>query len=174
MARHDAEKKAAEVLREAKLDTSPIDPAAVAAALGARVVYQRMDTTVSGMTYRQGADRVIGVNSSHHPRRQRFTLAHEVGHLSMHEGKPLLVDSTVRVDFRDGVSSLATDAEEIEANAFAAALLMPEDLVRARIRSLQAGGVRSREPLIKALATEFDVSAEAMTYRLLNLGLITA
>jgi Zn-dependent peptidase ImmA (M78 family) len=36
----------------------------------------------------------------------------------------------VRVNLRDKTSSMATDHEEIDANAFAAALLMPETLVR--------------------------------------------
>lgn len=140
---------------------------------GARLVRQRMDQDVSGMTYRTDTEKVIGINSSHHPRRQRFTAAHELGHLLLHKGT-LLVDSSVRVNFRDAVSSQATDDEEMEANAFASALLMPDKILRQQVEELQRAGVRSRERLLNDLATRFDVSTEAMGYRLLNLGITTS
>lgn len=133
-----------------------------------------MDATQSGMTFRQDDLVVIGINAAHHPRRQRFTLAHEIGHVRLHPGRPLTVDSSIRVDFRDGVSSLATDSEEIEANAFGAALLMPATAVRAQVRALHDNGQRSRERLVADLSAIFDVSIEAMGYRLINLGLSSA
>jgi Zn-dependent peptidase ImmA (M78 family) len=126
------------------------------------------------MTYRTDEESVIGINSSHRPRRQRFTAAHELGHLLMHPGQPLLVDSSVRVNYRDKVSSQATDAEEVEANAFASALLMPEALIREQVQDLQRAGIRGRERLVSELAVRFDVSTEAMGYRLLNLGITTS
>ena len=84
------------------------------------------------------------------------------------------MDSSIRVDFRDSVSSLATDREEIEANRFAAELLMPAPLVIERMRTLTNSGVRGRDRVVNDLANTFDVSAEAMGYRLINLGLTTA
>ena len=78
---------------------------------------------------------MIGVNDLHAPRRQRFTIAHEVGHLEMHKGRPLVLDH-VRMNMRDATSSTATDVEEIEANQFAAAILMPSDLVIREARRL--------------------------------------
>lgn len=173
MPRPNADREAVELLAALGIDEVPVPLERIAEHLNAQVVYQRMDGQLSGMTYRQDGNAVIGVNNTHHRRRQRFTLAHELGHLRLHRGKPLLVDSTVRVDFRDGVSSLATDREEIEANAFAAALLMPKPAVVSRMQKLQQEGVRTRERLVTDLATAFDVSTEAMGYRLLNLGLVT-
>jgi len=72
---------------------------------------------------------------------------------------------------------MATDTEEIQANTFAAELLMPRDFI---IDSLEVyvaevdstSKAMSREDLITSLAREFDVSAEAMGYRLINLGIL--
>ena len=105
---------------------TPIE--AVAAKRGAQVVRERLDRDVSGLLFRDDESVMIGVNDLHAPRRQRFTIAHEVGHLEMHKGRPLVLDH-VRINMRDATSSTATDVEEIEANQFAAAILMPSDLV---------------------------------------------
>ena len=110
---------------------------------------------------------VLAVNESHHPRRQRFTIAHELGHLTLHPGRRETVDSTVRVNRRDDLSSTATNAQEIEVNAFPAALLMPEDAVTKLRSSIAANPSRA----VEVLAAEFDVSADAMGYRLINPGL---
>lgn len=57
---------------------------------------------------------------------------------------------------------------EREANQFAAALLMPEKLVRASVENKTK---QDQAVIIGQLATEFQVSIQAMSYRLLNLGL---
>jgi Zn-dependent peptidase ImmA (M78 family) len=70
---------------------------------------------------------------------------------------------------------MGTDVEEIEANTFAATLLMPEDIVFDHVLKLvRANGQITRETLITELARIFDVSAEAMGYRLINLGILTS
>ena len=77
---------------------------------------------------------LIGVNSLHHSNRRRFTVAHECGHLLLHAGETF-IDKSFRVNWRDGVSSLAVDRHEIEANQFAAELLMPFEMVVADLRN---------------------------------------
>jgi Zn-dependent peptidase ImmA (M78 family) len=172
--RRHAEARAEKLLVEHQVDELPVPVEVLIGLAGARLVRQRMEQEVSGMTYRTDTESVIGINSTHHPRRQRFTAAHELGHLLLHTGRPLLVDSSIRVSFRDQVSSQATDKEEIEANAFASALLMPVGPLHEQVTELQRRGVRARERLVNELATRFDVSAEAMGYRLLNLGMTTS
>lgn len=169
--RATAEQQADQLRHELDVHDRPVPVEAIAKSLGATVLRQRMDAHISGMTYRDGTLVVIGLNAGQHPLRQRFTLAHEIGHVRLHPGRPLTVDSNVRVDFRDNISSLASDTEEIEANAFGAALLMPGQAVRRDVQQLQDGGMRGRERLVSALAKIFEVSTEAMGYRLINLGL---
>jgi Zn-dependent peptidase ImmA (M78 family) len=122
------------------------------------------------MLFRDAGRVVIGINSTHAKTRQRFTIAHECGHLQLHAGK-MYVDA--RVNFRDAVSGLAIDHEEIEANAFAAALLMPQDHVLTEIRKAsKRHESHDVTVIVDELARAFVVSKQAMEIRLKNLGLI--
>jgi len=89
--------------------------------------------------------------------RTRFTIAHELAHVMLghvREG---------RAPKRDTAFNNYQDPDEVAANAFAANLLMPEDLVRDLYRSARS---------VQDLAEAFGVSSAAMTYRLKNLGII--
>jgi len=120
--------------------------------------------------HRDSDQHVIGVNSAHPRPRQRFTIAHELGHRALHPGREIILDVPVRVNFRDKTSSMATDAEEIEANAFAAATLMPEKMICDHITQPPASKRREPDDIAAELAI-FKVSASAMSFRLINLGL---
>ena len=48
---------------------------------------------------------MIGVNKDQAQVRQRFTIAHELGHLKLHEHKQVHVDREFRVRFRSGATS---------------------------------------------------------------------
>lgn len=167
-----AEKTAEDLLDRFQISTVPVAVEDIAARLGARIVHETLDSTISGLLMREGGAKLIAVNSEHHPRRRRFTIAHELGHLQMHKGD-YIVDSTVRVNRRDTLSSMASDREEIDANAFAAALLMPVALVREALGRVRDSQVGNPSRVVDALAEQFGVSSEAMGYRLINLGLST-
>jgi Zn-dependent peptidase ImmA (M78 family) len=167
MARSDA--AARTLLTQFGIDEAPIDPRLIAEKLGVLVVPQDMPDDVSGMLMRRGDEQVIGVNQKHHDYRQRFTVAHELGHLKLHRGRPLILDTDTRVNFRDTVSSMATDREEMEANRFAAALLAPEAMVR---RAAREAEFRTAKQLVHLMARHFDMSEMTMNYRLINLGII--
>nr|WSY56272.1 ImmA/IrrE family metallo-endopeptidase [Streptomyces sp. NBC_00886] len=167
MARSDA--AARTLLMQFGIDEAPTDPRVIAEKLGVLVVLQDMPDDVSGMLMRRGDEQVIGVNQKHHENRQRFTVAHELGHLKLHRGRPLILDTDTRVNFRDTVSSMATDREEMEANRFAAALLAPETMVRAAAREAE---FRTAKELVHLMAGHFGMSEMAMNYRLINLGII--
>lgn len=116
---------------------------------------------------------MIGLNATHAKTRQRFTIAHEIGHLHLHQGRPMFVDRSVRIDRRDANAALGLDREEIEANSFAAALLMPQEMILAAVTQLSPHrGATGTEETIRRLASRFDVSPQAMEYRLANLGLV--
>lgn len=63
--------------------------------------------------------KVISLNSEETARRQRFTLAHEIGHIVLHKGESF-------VDYRKAILD-PSDPREREANRFASELLMPAD-----------------------------------------------
>lgn len=147
----------------------PVPVEEIAGQLGATVVYEPMDRSVSGMLIRDGSNVVIGVNAGHSAVRQRFSIAHEIGHLVLHRGRPMVLDH-VRLNLRDERSSTATDSEEIQANAFAAELLMPADVVLEALRGLGHERAGSEASIVSDLAHHLDVSEQAMEYRLVNLG----
>ena len=100
--------------------------------LGAKIRIAPLDEELSGIIFIRDGMPIIGINAIHHPNRQRFTLAHEFGHLVLHKH---LITSMVHVDkklpffMRDAKSATGTDKIEIEANQFAAELLMPEAIL---------------------------------------------
>jgi len=160
--------RASALLRKFDLFTVPVDLQAVATHLGAKVVFDDLDDDVSGFLLREKGISTIAVNKQHHPNRRRFTLAHECGHLFLHadKGDRLWLDKTLF--FRDGSSSTGEQFAEVEANQFAAGLLMPEELILAALD----GGRRIAEIDIARLTMRFEVSERAMTVRLMSLGLI--
>jgi len=100
----------------------------------------------------------IYVNAEDNPRRQRFTIAHEIAHYVLHRdliGDGITDDALYR--------SPLGEWYERQANKMAADILMPPQLVR----SLYAQGMTS----VTKIAAEFDVSVEAMRIRLDELGL---
>ncbi|WP_439472056.1 ImmA/IrrE family metallo-endopeptidase [Brevundimonas sp.] len=123
---------------------------------------------LSGMAYIRDGVGMIGVNALHHPNRQRFTLAHEFGHHELHADiltTEVHVDRGFRVLKRDQLTSEGVDWREIEANAFAAELLMPRFLLETM---MDAGGFDLEDDeKVEALARRFRVSASALRFRLL-------
>ena len=141
-------------------DRVPVDPAQIAGALGIKVVEAHLDADVAGAIQRQpGEQAIIFVSASDHANRKRFTCAHEVGHFVKRSD-----DSEVLgyIDYRDEAASMGTDEEERYANAFAAALLMPER----DVERFHAIGLNDEE-----LAQKFGVSQAAIVNRLKNLNL---
>lgn len=157
------QRRATEILRKCGQLEAPVDVFAVAACLGAKVVPQVADPEISGALTRGPDGPVIGFNATHSVTRKRFTVAHECGHLVLHD-QPYFLDRVFR---RDHVSSEATDVFEIEANKFAAALLMPKAWL---LEDLSSGSEILRSEDVEELARRYQVSQQAMTFRLENIG----
>lgn len=110
----------------------------------------------------------ITVNVKDSPNRKRFTAAHELGHFLLHReliGEGLDDNAMYRSDLTKGhyKNIKVNKSHEIEANKMAAILLMPEKAVRAEASKPNA----TKE----SMAEIFEVSAEAMGYRLGKLGI---
>lgn len=147
-------------IKEAK-STYPVDVDRLAASLGISVVYVAMPEDVSGALVRKGDLYVITINQRHPRTRQRFTLAHELGHYIHH--RPIIGDGvndskTYRTTASDThFNPRILPEHETEANQFAASLLMPMDIVdHLRARGLDA----------EAVAKELQVSRHAAAIRM--------
>jgi Zn-dependent peptidase ImmA (M78 family) len=163
------------LLAKAHLTGPPVPVEQLARDAGAVISYQPFDAEdISGLLYRAvDSTPVIGVNSNNPRVRQRFTIAHELGHLTLHQGHDLILERLVRLNFRDATSSTASDSEEIEANMFAAELLMPEDFLRHSLGVLLRGRPIADLEVVRRLTRRFEVSQSAMEYRLTSLGMLT-
>lgn len=165
----DIDSRASALLRKFDLLKAPVNVEAVAERLGATVIFDELEDDVSGFLLREKKVSTIAVNERHHPNRQRFTIAHECGHLHLHadRGDRLWLDKTqTTIFYRDAGSSTGDQQAEIEANQFAAGLLMPEELL------LEHVGDEISDVDIFRLALRFQVSEQAMTLRLGSLNVL--
>lgn len=140
----------------------PVDPFQIAMDLGLRVYTGRgMAADISGMLMKEAGyvDPEILLNAEDSRNRQRFTCAHELGHY-IERSKNGDEGVWKYVDGRDIFVIDGCDPVEAYANFFAAELLMPRDIVVGWAGDTNAA----------ALAVDFGVSADAMRFRLGDLG----
>ena len=139
----------------------PVDVESLATKLGVPVKRMLMSEDMSGSLVKVGPDKYeIHLNVLHPSTRQRFTIAHELGHFVHH-----------RSLLGNGVSDnrayrTATDDEhfnpkikpkhETEANRFAASLLMPKEIV---------AKLRNEGISVQDMADRLEVSKQAMSIR---------
>jgi Zn-dependent peptidase ImmA (M78 family) len=168
----DIEQEARQLLENNQIVRTPIPVELLAKRLDIDVRYSPGKEDVSGALIRNDDSVVIAVNSAQHENRQRFTIAHEIGHFLLHEGTKVHFDEDFRVNYRNAASSEAIDTDEIEANRFAAALLMPQDFLRKDLLRLKADD-QNIEKVIQSLAVRYKVSSRAMELRLVNLGFVS-
>ncbi len=161
--RREAEECARNVLRRSKYLDIPVDPTKVAKALRVTVHQVALDDDLSGMAFVEGTEKLIIVNANQHLHRRRFTVAHELGHHELgHINDDVHVDT--QVFHRNARSRTGEDLHEVQANAFAAELLMPRSALR------KYGKIDVLDDLaIGQLAKDFRVSQSAMAIRIENL-----
>lgn len=143
----------------------PIDPIWIARSLGIEVYIADLDPGTSGVLLR---DQDSGIPQIYLSRddaivRQRFTCSHEIGHFYDRLRRNALDYGFI--DNRHTLGPRGTDPQEIYANQFGAALLMPSEFVRRKA----AEGLT-----LSQLAATFEVSYDAMRIRLDVLGISVA
>ena len=166
-------KQAEDLLGRLNICKVPVPLTRIARAEGATIRCVPLDEELSGMIYIKQGIPIIGVNALHHPHRQRFTIAHEIGHLILHRSyitDQIHVDKEFSVDLglhRDTQSTLGTAWIEVEANQFAASLLMPSFFIEP-IMSEMKFDIDNERPM-ENLARKLHVSKQALQFRILNL-----
>jgi Zn-dependent peptidase ImmA (M78 family) len=158
-----------QVLKECGITTRPIHLERILQHFGIRQVTLTGSGDIFGAIICRDGTFTIAVNPEQHPNRQRFTIAHELGHFFCHPSTTMEhVDGDFRVAWRNTASSAGVDWKEIEANRFAAGLLMPEAMLRKDVNDFR---VLDRDAL-QQLAIRYQVSRVAMQFRLIHLGLL--
>lgn len=106
----------------------------------------------------ESGKKIIYYNPTESEIRQRFTLAHELGH-------HLLGHTRYKNEYRDNFTEKPDNLFDIEANLFAVEILMPSGAI---LRLAGSKGCRTENDL----AVLFNVSLEAMHWKLIYLGII--
>jgi Zn-dependent peptidase ImmA (M78 family) len=150
-----------------------IDVDEIAEKLGLQVSAHDLGSNVSGVLYIDKGKGVIGYNKSESEVRRRFTVAHEIGHFILHRlDNEIFVDKKeFKVLYRDNSSATGEIKQEREANAFAAALLMPRERVIQELQKMTFDLGDDKEDVINKLSETFKVSSQAMMFRISNLKL---
>jgi Zn-dependent peptidase ImmA (M78 family) len=162
------EREVMQLLSEAGVSGPPVPIEDIIRSRGIELRSADLGNDASGVLVRDGRSLVIGVNRKHARARQRFTAAHELGHALLHEGEPVHYDVTFRVNLRSELSSQGVDVEEMEANHFAASILMPRPflLLDPKVFLVDLEDSEAMAPLAK----RFGVSTMAMGLRLSRLA----
>jgi len=136
----------------------PVDVEGLSWAIGVPVRYANLEDETSGMIERLGNDKFrITVNANHPKTRQRFTIAHELGHYIMHRSK-IGIGIDENKAYRSKSAGIYRNAaigpaQETQANQFAVSVLMPSALLR-KVREMHLNSP-------KAAARELGVSEQA-------------
>lgn len=137
-----------------------------------KLSFEELDDGWSGFCVRNAQGSQVVLNDEHHINRKRFTAAHELGHLINHcnhgRDEDVFVDKTVAYN-RDSASATGEIQKEIEANRFAAEILMPEDFIREELEGKESLVYED----VEELAKKYQVSERAMTIRIEKLTGIT-
>jgi len=144
---------ARQLLKQAKITTYPIKVKDVLKIVpNLHIDSAELEDEISGMQATVGENIYIRYNESHPKIRKRFTVSHELGHAFL--GHTL--------GCRQGSNLKSKNPFEIEANQFAAELLMPFSMLKEAVK---------KSKTVSSLAYDFWVSKEAMSWRIKDTSL---
>lgn len=143
-----------------------VNPFASIRDLEATLVFQR-NAGPLGLTVRIGSRVGVQINSSFSEHIQRYTAAHELGHITLgHDG--------VQVDGQDIILGFSRDPREVAAQLFAGSFLMPQYLLTGTLQRWSIDPVHPIPADVYHVSRELLVSYEATVRQLERYGAITS
>jgi len=162
------EARSKKLLEDLRITKPPINLDAIADYLDVPIIREALASDISGFLYTEANRSAIIVNKTQRHHRQRFTIAHELGHLLLsHKRDQIHVDKGYVLNFRSDSVGEGSQSDEVQANAFAAMLLMPTEMLKADLNRLPRP---FDDTDIERLAEYYDVSIQAFLIRLNGLG----
>jgi len=156
------------LLKNANVTEPAVPLDLIAQNLNLKLGYESFDDDLCGCLVRKNGVGLIAINQNHPEGRRRFTLAHEIGHFMLHSSEEGFIDKESSIFLRSNDSVRKAEPMEIEANYFAAELLMPERFIEDDLKNNSSPF--NGNDLVQTMATRYNVSPQAMTTRLLALG----
>ena len=154
----DTPEKLLEFAKLHGIQTLPLDVKGVAEKLGIRVITDQMPKDeISGILEKNEENQwIIRINNKHHPNRQRYTIAHELGHYCLHKHQETFFEDHTFFRGRDRTQT------ETQANRFAGKLLIPDRI----FQQFLSENITD----VETLADKFGVSTLALRIRAKELG----
>lgn len=169
---HDIERIVNNIIEENNISDAPVNIEKICQYYDINIEPIDVEDNLSGFfLVNDKKTKIIGYNKNHSDNRKRFTIAHEFGHFQLHlqNAQKFFIDNNTKF-FRNEKSSSGELKQEREANAFAAALLMPIPLLEKELNKIDEN--KDINSVVTRLSLAFLVSEESMKYRLINLGVI--
>ena len=149
-----AEREALKLLKKNRVGTPPVNLEALVHGEGLSIFTADFnDETISGFVNLE--KKMILVNKFDSPARQRFTIAHELGHWVLHRSE-LEANPDLVILYRKALEEKETDPLEQEANCFAANILVPAFMTEGLFSSVLPN---------KTIANIFRVSEAVILFR---------
>lgn len=159
-----------QLLEKCEINEPPVDVEKIARSINIVVVKRSYKDKgpLSAMLVRNNKKVIIGINISHNIQKQRFSIAHELGHFFLHEGEELFVDKDYVANFRHYKTNPKIYFQEKEANYFAGCLLIPDRFLLNDLKLYNLDSLKQKtfEEVAKDLHTKYDVSLIAMQLRI--------
>jgi len=147
------------------VDSIPVDVKRILKDKGIIIKEMDLPNDISGVLDTRGKKPLVLINSSHKENRQRFSMAHELGHFVLQTSF-----TGVHMDkatyFRSNISAEGTDIDEKRANRFAAELLIPTDILLVKLQTYPDLIDSDDDSPIQGLANDFKVSTASLMFKL--------
>lgn len=155
------------VLKKCNITAPPVDIEGIVKTYRIELYHKNLPDDISGILNVENEKEVkIFVNKFHAHPRQRFTISHELGHFFLHKNIGIHIDK--KSFFRDKSSQSVLYPMEIEANRFAAEILMPKEYIENELENYE-DIIDIDEDIVLNLAKKFKVSTTAMSIRFQSL-----
>ncbi|MCG8617580.1 MAG: ImmA/IrrE family metallo-endopeptidase [Desulfobacterales bacterium] len=146
------------------MKTSPYDPEEAISKLGGSIEIKDINQDIDAILLKSGNDSFKIHLNDKSSNRNRFTLAHELGHLFLHMGFIIDREKWDAIDsFEDSVyfRSDTYSLQEFEANEFAASFLMPKE----EFIEISEDYLNNNKYDLGPIADHFQVSVKAVENR---------
>lgn len=155
-----ARQMAKKVIKDYNLTEVPTDLKIIFQSLGLKYIELDDPKDIDGAILEIDNEPSIAVLNRAKPiQRQRFTLAHELGHIFLKHKQRNIYDPEAERDLDEEVVQQGKPPTEIEADIFASELLMPFDQIKKFEKEIDN---------IEKMAGVFQVSKQAMTLAIMN------
>jgi Zn-dependent peptidase ImmA (M78 family) len=154
----------AERLRAALGVKSPVDTVKIVSFLGGKIEYvEPSELAYEAIVEKSGDSFIVTLTNDKARTRRNFSLAHELGHLFLHMGYIVSPEKWQKTErYEDSIRARhGFTEEELEANEFAGALLMPRDeFITVSQRYCKNGFYQ-----LDKIGQHFDTSSQAVKTR---------